>query len=125
MFDANDLKTMMTDTTCDGVSLGRIAIAKPWLFAVWTDGFQPPATIHKDVILEMIRLLDHHFAPTLSIKLFKKYAIYFAANFKFGHAIYKTLSRATNLAEAEDLIHRVFTPHPEVLQRPDMNMFTR
>ena len=125
VFDANDLKTMMTDTACDGVSLGRIAIAKPWLFALWTDNLHPPTTIYKDVILEMIRLLDHHFIPTISIKLFKKYAIYFAANFKFGHAIYKTLSRATTLAQAEDQVHKVFTPHPDVLQRPDMNMFTR
>lgn len=125
VFDENDLEAILLKTACDGVSLGRIAIAKPWLFAAWSKDIQPADTILKETILKMIALLNRHFEPHMAIKLFKKYAIYFAANFKFGHAIYKELSKAGNMEAVEQHIHLLFEKNPATLKRPDLNMFTR
>jgi len=39
VFDAGDCLKMFETTGCDGVAIGRMAIARPWLFAEWTDGY--------------------------------------------------------------------------------------
>ena len=33
LFDAEDCKTMLEQSGCDGVSIGRMAVARPWIFA--------------------------------------------------------------------------------------------
>lgn len=125
IFDGADGSAMIGRTGCDGLSLGRIAIAKPWIFAAWTEGFQITDAIYRDAILQMIALLNRHFEPSLAIKLFKKFAIYFSANFKFGHAIYKEMSREETMGAMEAHVERLFEKTPERLDRPDLNMFTR
>lgn len=125
VFDEFDLVSMIKETGCDGVSLGRIAISKPWLFSAWTEDFVPTETIYRDSILKMIALLNHHFEPTTAIKLFKKFTIYFSANFKFGHAIYTELAREPDMTAMESNVRRLFEKTPETLNRPDLNMFTR
>ncbi len=39
---------MLHQTGCDGVSLGRIAVARPWVFAEWVEGFRPGPDIHRE-----------------------------------------------------------------------------
>ncbi len=41
VFDQADCLRMLQTTGCDGVALGRLAIARPWVFAEWT-GRQAP-----------------------------------------------------------------------------------
>ena len=125
IFDRSDASAIMDLTGCDGLSLGRIAIARPWIFAEWTHGFQKTESLYRDAILRMIALLNHHFSPPLAIKLFKKFAIYFSANFKFGHAIYKEMARQESMEGLEVHVAKLFEQTPERLDRPDLNMFTR
>ena len=40
VFDENDCLNMLTSTGCDGVAIGRLAMAKPCIFAEWTDSVE-------------------------------------------------------------------------------------
>ena len=123
IFDIHDCTKIIEQTGCDGVSLGRIAVAKPWIAASFTKKFIPEKNIYYFTAMEMIRLLlkyhDEHFA----IKLFKKFAPYFSANFKFGHSICKKLIRGNSIHKIQKNIEIIFKDTPETLARPNLNMF--
>ena len=123
VFDEADCLAMLNQTGCDGIAIGRIAIAKPWIFAMWTRGYVPDQTIYREVALKMTDKLETYYNPTRAIKRFKKFAIYFASNFRFGHALYSELCRGETMAEIRDNIHQLFAAVPEVISRPNMNMF--
>ena len=42
LFDRSDAVNMLTRTGCHGLSIGRMAVARPWIFASWTRGFESP-----------------------------------------------------------------------------------
>lgn len=123
IFDINDCTKIIEQTGCDGVSLGRIAVAKPWIAASFTREFTPGKHIYAYSAMEMTRLLlkyhDEHFA----IKLFKKFVPYFSANFKFGHSICRKLIRGNSIHEIQKNIATIFKDTPETLERPNLNMF--
>jgi tRNA-dihydrouridine synthase B len=124
IFDEEDCLMMLKKTNCDGIAIGRIAIARPWIFSMWTEGFSPDQNIYKDVALQMSLLLEKYYNPARAVKRFKKFAIYFAANFRFGHSIYSKLCNGETMPEIRDNIQTVFQTVPEVVGRPNMNMFT-
>jgi len=57
VFSEQDCRAMLSTTGCDGVALGRLAIARPWIFAQWTQGSKLDQTIYKTSALAMIDLL--------------------------------------------------------------------
>ncbi len=123
VFDAGDVEKMIEETGCDGVSIGRAAIAKPWIFAELANGFQPDDDIYRVHILKMIELLEKHYPPVNALKLFKKSAIYFSANFKFGHKIWAKMIKGNSMDDIKNNINEIFVTTPEVSLRPNMNMF--
>ncbi len=124
VFHYDDCEKMLNQTGCDGVSLGRIAIAKPWIFSEFTEGFEIDSNIYKECCLKMTESLEKHYDPKISVKLFKKFAIYFAANFTFGHSIYSKLTKGETLSDINENILSVFEKTPDTTKRPNMNMFT-
>jgi len=123
VFDEHDCLKILNDTGCAGVSIGRIAIARPWIFSMWTGDFSPGSEIYREAALKMADLLEKHYDPTRAVRRFKKFAIYFAANFRFGHSIYGKLCRASDMQTIRENICRVFEKNPETIPRPNMNMF--
>lgn len=123
IFDAGDAEKMITETGCDGVSIGRAAIAKPWIFAELADGFKPDEMIYRDHALKMIELLEKHYPPINALKLFKKSAIYFCANFKFGHKIWAKMIKGDSMEDIKYNVNEIFVTLPAVSLRPNMNMF--
>lgn len=123
VFEEADCQAMLKQTGCDGISIGRIAVAKPWIFSMWTMGYVPDQTVYRDVALKMTEKLETYYNPTRAIKRFKKFAIYFASNFRFGHSLYSKLCRGETMTEIRDNIHQLFAVVPEVIARPNMNMF--
>jgi nifR3 family TIM-barrel protein len=121
VFDARDCLKMLQTTGCDGVALGRMAIARPWLFAQWALDLQPPDDVCKDVALRLCRLLPHYFDPKSALRRFKRYATYLAANFTFGNSLYNRLRNAENFEAIETLLHEFFRQSPKELARPNMN----
>jgi nifR3 family TIM-barrel protein len=123
VFDEKDCLKILNDTGCAGVSIGRIAVARPWVFRMWTKGFSPGPEIYREAALKMADLLEMYYDSSRAVQRFKKFAIYFAANFRFGHSICGKLCRASDMQAVRENICRVFEKNLETVLRPNMNMF--
>jgi nifR3 family TIM-barrel protein len=123
LFDTQDGITMVQTTGCQGLSLGRMAVARPWIFAQWTRDFTPGPTIYLTCALKLAELLSRHYEDVFAVKCFKKIAPYFCANFKFSQSILKELVRAQTMKEITANIHRLMDPPPETSSRPNLNLF--
>jgi nifR3 family TIM-barrel protein len=123
VFDAAACGRMMRLTECDGVSLGRIAVARPWVFAEWADGFTPPADIFHRAALRLLKLTCAHFTEKAALMRFRKFAFYFAANFSFGHALHRAVQNAGGVAEVEEALGSFFGGSPALNSAPNMNFF--
>jgi nifR3 family TIM-barrel protein len=121
VFDAHDCLKMLQTTGCDGVALGRIAIAKPWLFSQWTLGHRPPSGIAQTVSLQVAALLRRYFDQTSALRRFKRYSAYLAANYLFGNSLYNRLRNAPDVSAVEDILKRFFQGEPKQLKRPNLN----
>jgi len=124
VFDENDCLKMLTSTGCDGVAIGRLAMAKPWIFAEWTDNAESRPEAFYESAVKLANLLEQHFEPPRAIRRFKRFAYYFAANFKFGHTFYMHVSNAKDMASVIDCINAFFKEPPECIQRPNLNFFS-
>jgi tRNA-dihydrouridine synthase B len=124
VFTADDCEKIFETTGCDGIALGRIAIAKPWIFARWADGFIPDQQIWQTGTKQIISLLTKHYDMTTAIRKFKKMAVYNAALFKYGHSFFKKMARATDFNEIEKTVDAFFDTSPELTLRPNLNLFS-
>jgi tRNA-dihydrouridine synthase len=124
VFDVNDCWKMIQTTECDGVAIGRLAIARPWIFAVWTDGLEADSKFYYESAKNLVEFLTRHFDSTAALKRFKKFALYFAANFRFGHTFYKMILKAQDIAQVDKILGRFFEDTPEILAKPNLNFFT-
>ncbi len=121
VFDAEDCRRMIATTGCDGVMIGRMAIARPWIFAQIADGLQPGPEVFGRAGLEMVRLLGRHFDPERALRRLKRWAPYFCANYPFGHTLCSRLINRDCLAAAVDCLREFFDGDPAPLARPNMN----
>lgn len=124
LFHEADGIRMIRQTGCQGLSVGRMAVARPWIFSQWTKGFAPPQDIFYTTALKMIECLNRFYDPRTCVKLFKKFAPYFCANFKFSHAILKELVRADTMEAIETNIHRLLKDSPQILTTPNIHLFS-
>lgn len=124
VFDAADCERMLRTTGCDGVALGRLAAARPWIFAQWTDGFRPDPGIHGRTARNLLGLLLKHFDPTVALRRFYKFIPYFAANFRFGHTLYSKVYQAKSIDALQAVLDDFFSNPPDLLIRPNPNLFT-
>ncbi len=123
IFDEADGIKMIQRTGCDGLSIGRAAVAKPWIFAQLTNGFEPDQTIYLDTAVRMLSLLARHYNEVYAVKLFKKFVPYFSANFKFGHDICKKMLCGNTIAELEAGIRPALSGRLQINSRPNLNLF--
>ncbi len=123
IFTSQDGVNMMEQTQCRGLSVGRMAVARPWLFAVWRDGFVPPKDIYYTTALRFTRILEGYYDDAYSVKLFKKFLPYFCANFKFGHSILKKLAQGQTMEQIRHRLDAVFESEPDTLLRPNQHLF--
>ena len=123
VFDRGDCLDLLQKTDCDAVAIGRIAVAKPWIFAEWTDGLETQTEIYLNSAIRLAKLLERHYDPPKAIRRFKRFALYFSANFRFGHTLYGWISSAPDMARVEDVLCRFFETTPDIISRPNMNFF--
>lgn len=122
VFDAADCLRMLRTTGCDGVALGRIAIAQPWVFARWGGGPPPAPTIHLACARRLLDLCAHHFDPVTALRRFKRYSAYLAANFAYGNTLYNGIRNAPDLQAIDEVLAAFFQEPPQLLQRPNLNL---
>ncbi len=124
VFDQNDCFKMLKATGCDGVAVGRMAIARPWLFAEWTEGYAGRPDIYLDCAMRLADLLVFHFDQSKAMRRFKKFCFYFCANFKFGHTFFSAIQKAQNMTEAKTVVQQFFEQPLETVSRPNLNFFS-
>jgi tRNA-dihydrouridine synthase len=122
VFDARDCERMLRTTGCDGVALGRLAIARPWVFAAWTRGLLSGPHLYRDTALTLATLLPTYFDAATAHRRFNRFAAYFAANFRFGHTLWRNLRQTRDLREVDALLGRFFETPPEVFIRPNLGL---
>jgi len=123
VFDAKGCLRMLRLTGCDGVSLGRIAIARPWVFAEWTDGFKPVPDIFEKAAAHLLELTARHFDGKAAVVRLRKFILYFASNFRFGHDLYRRVQSAGSLDEIREALDAFFAASPELTSAPNRNYF--
>ncbi|MGD8520133.1 MAG: tRNA-dihydrouridine synthase family protein [Desulfobacterales bacterium] len=123
VFDRDDCANMLQSTGCDGVAIARIAIARPWVFAEWAEGYKTGPDIFLKSAMRLAALLEKHYDPAGAFRRFRRFAFYFAANFQFGHTLYTRISNAPDMAAAKDVLLAFFEAAPKIVQRPNMNFF--
>jgi nifR3 family TIM-barrel protein len=118
IFDRQDCLKLLRTTGCDGVALGRLAIARPWIFAEWTHDFRPPQSVFQDTAYEVLDNLAQTFDPSTALRRFNRFAAYYSANFQFGHTWFSRICRADSLPAVDDAIRHFFRDSPIVVERP-------
>jgi tRNA-dihydrouridine synthase len=123
VFDAEACLRMLRQTGCDGVALGRIAVARPWVFSEWTGGPAPGPEAFESAACALLRLVGRHFEEKPAVIRFRRFTRYFAANFLFGHTLYTRVQRAESLSEIQATLEAFFAGSPERASAPNMNYF--
>lgn len=124
VFTRQDCLKMLESTGCDGVALGRLAIAKPWIFNEWVNGIDLNHEIYLKTALRLSYLLEEYNEPVRAVRLFKKLAVYFAASFVYGHTIRPKLCRGDTMDEIRKNLLELLDPAPEISERPSTHLFT-
>ncbi len=122
VFDSEDAVKMFETTGCDGVAIGRMAVVRPWIFAVMARGFVPDAQICERYAHDLLDRLLAHFEPHIAVKTFKKTALYYSANFTFGQSIWPALIKGDTPSQIRENIRRLFKGNPLIAQSPNRNM---
>ena len=121
VFTAEDCLKMVQQTGCDGVALGRIAIARPWIFSQWATGRDCDQRIYLQGALQLLELVQEHFEPVPALRRFRQYVSYLASNFAFGNTLFNQIRRAADPQAIKDVLISFFSNEPRVLERPNMN----
>jgi nifR3 family TIM-barrel protein len=123
VFSGTDVERMIRISGCDGVSLGRIAVAMPWVFAQWTSGAAPGPDRFRGMLLRHLELLHCHYNDTMALRKFRQAALYPAAMFQYGHVFYKKIRHAADRETITAVIQDFFDAAPRSMDRPNMNLF--
>ncbi|MBS3759526.1 MAG: tRNA-dihydrouridine synthase family protein [Desulfobacterales bacterium] len=123
VFSGRDCESMMSQTDCDGVALGRAAVAKPWIFREIANGeaFGPEA--YGEMLNRLIDLLEAHYDQTRAIRRFRKTVVYMAAYLRYGHAFNKNLRNAADFEEIRMKMADFCQKPPELSEEPNLNFF--
>jgi nifR3 family TIM-barrel protein len=123
VFTAQECRRMFMETGCDGIALGRIAVARPWVFAQWAHGVVPTREIQRRAVREHARLLGAYFPAPVALRLFRRFSAFFAANFAFGHALLRELGRCPDLEGTARLLDGFLASGEPLVERPNTGLF--
>ena len=123
VFSPSDCLRMLDTTGCDGVALGRLAIARPWVFAQWTGALHPEPDIFRDCALELFGELSRCYGPHIAMRRFHRFSAYFSANFRFGHTLFRSICKARDPEAVMMALEQFFKQSPEVLSKPNITLF--
>lgn len=121
----SDALTMFEQTGCDGIALGRMAIARPWIFAQMAGTHEPRPDGYRCYALQLLDAIEEHFDdPIRQVKLFKKIVVYITANFSYGLRMQGELLKGDSMERMRENVRTALTPDRPTTERPNALMFT-
>ncbi len=97
------------------IMIGRMAVARPWLFAAWD---RPVAVDYAGVWRRMWEYIREDFGPAVALRRVQMFTKYYAANYAFGQRLRVEVSRAATLEAALGAAEAFFARNPEPLAHP-------
>jgi nifR3 family TIM-barrel protein len=109
---AADALTMMRETGCDGVVVGRGCLGRPWLFgdllAAFSGRAVPPPPKLGDVADVMaahaIDLVEHHGSERTAMRDFRKHTAWYLTGYPVGPEARRRLVMVSSLIELDELL---------------------
>lgn len=127
---AGDAQKMLKQTQCAGLSIGRMAIARPWLLRCLSEGkdeMDNAETLLKQSAFSTLDAMFEYFEPNMADKLYRKYLLYLCGNFASGSRIYGQLTKGlfknrTHLELSNDIANQLALS-PQITRQPNMLLF--
>jgi tRNA-dihydrouridine synthase len=123
VFTPESCLRMLRLTGCDGVAVGRLAAARPWIFGEWTGVLGPDKELPVKTAKAMAELCVLHFDLRRALLRYRKWSAYFAANFRFGHYLWKQVRSAEDVPDALEKTLRFLAEGAEISAVPNANLF--
>ena len=123
LFTEEDALRMLDATGCDGLSVGRMAIARPWIFAEWSGRLDAPPSM-ADHLTGLAAEFCKEYGEVRGIKLFRKQLPYAMANYVFGHTMHAAIRKADGLGATLSAIETVLKDAPPFQKHPNTHLFT-
>lgn len=123
IWEAADAITMMRETGCDGVVIGRGCLGRPWLFrdlAAVFEGKETPAppTLGEAsaMLLDHARLLIEWFGPLIGAREVRKHTGWYLAGYTVGHDVRVRLHEVGSIDELAAIVDAL---DPTTVMNPD------
>lgn len=100
-----------------GLMIGRMAIARPWIFAAW---HRPLQVDHGEVWRRLYGYLLEDFPPDAALRRIRLFSRYYARNFLFGHQFAVAMDNAPDVTEAWRRADAFFATGPDLLPEPSL-----
>ena len=100
-----------------GIMIGRMAVARPWLFAGW---HAPVAVDYSEVWRRLLGYIAEDFAPNVAMRRFRLFTKYYARNFHFGHTLTMAIHNAPTLEAMRERGDAFFGVAQPVFETPCM-----
>ncbi|MGI9125794.1 MAG: tRNA dihydrouridine synthase DusB [Mycobacterium sp.] len=122
IFEAQDAQTMMAQTGCDGVVIGRGCLGRPWLFAELSAAFSgtpAPTPPNLGEVCDIIRrhgaLLAAHVGEEKGMRDIRKHIAWYLHGFPAGSDLRSALALVRTLEELDGLLDQLDreAPFPE------------
>lgn len=109
-----DAARMLAETGCHAVSIGRAALANPWIFrqlSEWeqTGSFQPAGTFDERLQLMLLQysFLEERCSPDRAVILFRKMAHWYLKGMRVRRKLRGDFQYASTAAELREFIERI------------------
>jgi tRNA-dihydrouridine synthase B len=100
-----------------GVMVGRMAVARPWVFAAWE---RPLEVDLAGVWFRMHAYISEDFRPGQALARIKMFTEYYARNFVFGHTFGAAVRTAPTLDAARERAAAFFAGSPALDPEPSL-----
>jgi tRNA-dihydrouridine synthase len=97
------------------VMLGRMTVARPWVFSVWD---RPMSVDLANMWDRMWHYVVEDFPPVMALRRLQMFTKYFATNFQFGHQFNLDLAGSGSLQEMRRRAEAFFSRVPVTVAQP-------
>ena len=97
------------------IMIGRMAVARPWVFAGWE---QPISVDLASVWGRMLEYIAEDFPPAVAHRRMQMFTKYYAANFAFGHRFTVDVANAPTLEAVRRVGEEFFARNPATVKEP-------